>query len=241
MKINLSKIFRYGLITLINILCIFVLQYYINLRSDISKTLSELKIAVFVNLSKENPEEDVLYKISQYNKLTNIEIINSENTDKFSDINSELNDVIPKEAIAFPTFITANGMNIKNLEELDALKAELSSLDFADDVVYDIKAYNMFFDNQLLLNKYLKIFRIVFFIIIVLFILKVTFFAMKGLHKDILTETGYGILSAVISYAIICLITVFNTDSVFMLNWQVLYILIPLSFMISLLTKESNA
>ena len=70
MKINLSKIFRYGLITLINILCIFVLQYYINLRSDISKTLSELKIAVFVNLSKENPEEDVLYKISQYNKLT---------------------------------------------------------------------------------------------------------------------------------------------------------------------------
>ncbi|MBO7611515.1 MAG: hypothetical protein J6T23_04805 [Elusimicrobia bacterium] len=240
MKINISKIFKYVLITALNILCIFVLQYYINLQADISKSLSSLKIAIFINESEEHPQDEIINSISNYGKFTNMELVSSEDSEHFNNINPELESTIPKEAMVFPSFILANGININNLNELKSIKSDLLNFDYIEDVVYDQKAYKMFFDNRALLNKYKKIFKILFYLIIIIFVLKILFFSIKNLYKDILMEIGFGILSALCAYAIICLITIFNQETIFMLSGQVLYIIIPLSSMISLLTKESN-
>jgi len=241
MKINLSKIFRYILLLLINILCVFVLQYYINLQSNISKTLSDLKIAIFVNVSEENPQEDILAKISDYNMFKSVDMVTSADYDKFEQINPELDEVVPKESMSFPNFILVNENNINSIEELNKIKEDLLALDFVDDVVYDQKAYTMFFENKETLNIYKNIFKVIFCIIIFLFVLKFLFFVIKELYRDIIWETGSGIVLGVFAYMIICLITVFNQNSVFLLNWRILYVLIPLSLMFTLLTKESNA
>lgn len=244
MKINLSKIFRYILIILINILFVFALQYYINLQAKISSSLSDLQIAIFFdnsNLDSDNDnEENVISKISSNNKLKNIEIVNSTDLDKFSEINSELDNVIPKESINFPNFILANIVNINNINDLENLKKEILNIEEVEDFVYDQKAYKMFFDNRILLNRYKKVFKIVFYLIIVIFFLKFLFYILKTLYKDILFEMSCGILLGLCAYAIICLITIFNQNNIFMLSGQVLYILIPLSSMVTLVTKESN-
>ena len=240
MKINLSKILRYSLITAVNILCILVLQYYINLQSDISKSLSNLKIAIFINESEEHPQDEIISSISNYGKFTNMELVSSEDSARFNDINPELETVVPNEAMVFPSFVLANGVNINSLDELKSIKIDLVNLEFIEDVVYDQKAYKMFFDNRILLNRYKKVFKIVFYLIIVIFFLKFLFYILKTLYKDILFEMSCGILLGLCAYAIICLITIFNQNNIFMLSGQVLYILIPLSSMVTLVTKESN-
>jgi len=240
MKINLSKILRYSLITAVNILCILVLQYYINLQSDISKSLSNLKIAIFINESEEHPQDEIISSISNYGKFTNMELVSSEDSARFNDINPELETVVPNEAMVFPSFVLANGVNINSLDELKSIKIDLVNLEFIEDVVYDQKAYKMFFDNRILLNKYKKVFKTVFYLIIVIFFLKFLFYILKTLYKDILFEMSCGILLGLCAYAIICLITIFNQNNIFMLSGQVLYVLIPLSSMVTLVTKESN-
>ena len=145
MKINLSKILRYSLITAVNILCILVLQYYINLQSDISKSLSNLKIAIFINESEEHPQDEIISSISNYGKFTNMELVSSEDSARFNDINPELETVVPNEAMVFPSFVLANGVNINSLDELKSIKIDLVNLEFIEDVVYDQKAYKMFF------------------------------------------------------------------------------------------------
>ncbi|MBR3627646.1 MAG: hypothetical protein IKN42_02225 [Elusimicrobia bacterium] len=245
MKINLSGIFRYILIILINILCIFVLQYYINLQTKVSSSLSDLKIAIFFDDSGLNTEtdneENIISKISSNNKLKNTEVINSTDSDKFTEINPELDNYIPKEEINFPDFILANITDINDMGELENLKNEILSFENVEDFVYDQKAYKMFFDYKHLLNKYKKIFKIIFIVIIFLFVLKLVFFMIKNLYKDILLEIGCGLLMGLVAYAIICLAPTFHQDNIFILSGQVLYILIPFSSMFTLLTKESNA
>ncbi len=249
MKINLSKIFRYILITLINILTIFVLQYYINLQSNISSSLSDLKVAIFVNnpisdIDKEenfDNVEDQISEISSNDKLKIVESVNSADSEKFDEINSEINGTIPKESITFPSFLLANITNINSLKELESLENEILSIENVEDFVYDRKAYKMFFDNRELLNKYKKVFNFIFFIIIFLFVLKFLFFVIKSLYREILIEIAGGVLISLCAYAIICLVTVFNQSNMFILSGQVLYIVMPLSSMLTLLTKESNA
>ena len=245
MKINLSKIFRYILILLINILCIFVLQYYINSQTNITDSLSNLQIAIFFdnsNLDTDNDsEENIISEISSNNKLRNIEIINSTDFNKFVEINSELDNIVPKEVINFPNFILANIININNISELENLKNEILNIEIVEDFVYDKKAYTMFFDKKQLLNKYKKIFKNIFIMIIVLFVLKILFFMIKSLYKDILLEICCGLLMGLIAYVLICLATTIYQDNIFILSGQVLYIIIPFSSMFTLLTKESNA
>lgn len=240
MKTNLSKIFRYILITFLNILCIFVIQYYINTTKSISKSLSDLQIAIFISNFTENSEDDILSKINSCNKLTVMEFISSKNTDKFLEINPELSDIIPKESIDFPSFVLAKNVSVGNLIELEQLKEGLLQNDFVEDVVYDQKAYSMFFNYQELMNKYKKLFSLIFYILIFIFLLKLLFFLIKNLYKDIFFEIFFGIILGFCSYSIICLVTIFHQSNIFILNWQVLYFLVPLSSMITLLTKESN-
>jgi hypothetical protein len=191
-------------------------------------------------MENELPEQDLLLRFKDYNKFYNIEFISSADSFKFNQINPEFENVVPKESMSFPSFILANIVNVDNLKELEKLKEELLNLDFVTDVVVDNKAFKMFFEDKEILDKYKKIFKIIFCLMLIVFILKILFFLIKSLFKDILLEFVFGALLGLLAYAVICLITIFNQDTVFMLNVQVLYIVVPLSFMVTLLTKEAN-
>ena len=154
-----------------------------NLQSNISSSLSDLKVAIFINnpisdIEKEDDVDDVedpISEITSNNKLKIVESVNSTDYEKFSEINSEIDDIIPKESIIFPSFILANITNINSLKELENLKDEILSIEKVEDFVYDQKAYKMFFDNKELLNKYKKVFSFIFFTVIFLFVLKFYF------------------------------------------------------------------
>ena len=63
------------------------MQYYINLQANISKSLSELKIAMFIDNSSEKTSEDILSEMMKYTKLENVDFVNYYDSEKFSQIN----------------------------------------------------------------------------------------------------------------------------------------------------------
>lgn len=241
MKINLSKILKFCLIISINIFFIFILQYYLNMQDAFSKFNSDLKISLFVAKDSDVEKDYIIEKLSSYKSFDTLEYIDSSSFEKLVEINPELKDVVPEETVLLPNIVLLNNISVNSYEKLEELRNNLLELDFVQDVIYDVKAYNIFFKYKNLFEEYKKIFKIIFFVILFIFILKFLFFILKSLYKDILFEVVYGIVEAFIAYTIICLFLVFEQNTIFILNWHILYFIVPLSSMISLITKESNA
>lgn len=240
MIINLSKILRYSLVVLLNILCVLVMQYFFNIHKDLSYSISNLQTAIFVNENSEKTNEDILEQLSN-NKFDIVDIFDFQSNDKILEITPELSSVVNNDFITFPRFVVVKNLLVNSVEEIEQLKNEILQLDFVEDFVYDQKAYKMFFDNKRNLNSYKNIFYYCFVFICVIFILKFLFFMLKGLFKDIFIEIISGGALGLVAYALICLVApFFNQSQNFILDWQVLYVVVPLSFMITLLTKESN-
>lgn len=241
MKINLSKILKFFLIILVNIFFVFILQYYLNIQNDFAKFNSDLKISLFIDKNSDQEKEDVMDKLSSYKIFDMVEYIDSSSFEKLVEINPELKDVVPEETVLLPNIVVLNNVSVDGYEKLEELKNELLEIDFVQDVIYDVKAYKLFFKYKNLFEEYKKIFTIIFFVISFVFVLKFLFFMLKSLYKDILFEIVYGIFAALAAYTIICLFLIFKQNTIFILNWHILYFIVPLSSMISLITKESNA
>ena len=72
-------------------------------------------------------------------------------------------------------------------------------------------------------------------------IFKVLLFAVKGLAGDIFFEAGLGILASLLAYAFMCIaFAVYPDNNIFALDYHVLFVAVPLSLMINLITKEAN-
>ena len=72
MIINLSKILRYLLIILLNILCIFVIQYYLNTQKNLTDSLSKLRITIFINSNIEKTNKEIVEQLTN-NKFSIID------------------------------------------------------------------------------------------------------------------------------------------------------------------------
>jgi hypothetical protein len=66
-------------------------------------------------------------------------------------------------------------------------------------------------------------------------------FCLKRSFKDILTELLLGFLISVIAYVVICLFAVIVKNPILVLDWQILYLIVPLGMIISFVAKETNA
>lgn len=211
------------------------------MQNDFVKFCSELKMSLFINKDVESEKENVIEKLSSYNKFDTLDYIDSSSFEKLIEINPELEEIVPNETVLLPNIVLLNNVSVENYENLEELKNELLELDFVQDVVYDVKAYKLFFKYKMLFEEYRKIFSVTFFAVILIFVLKVLFFMLKSLYKDILSEIVYGMFAGFAAYAVICLCSIIEQNVLFILDWHVLYFIVPLSSMISLITKETNA
>lgn len=241
MKINFSKTLKFFLITILNIFIIFVVQFYFNMNANIDKYNSDLKIALFVNAKTEQSKEDIITKLKDYNKFDIVEYIDADSFEKFASSNPELAEFVPKENFVMPAFILVNNVKVKNLSELERLQKEFTDIDFIDEVICDIPAYKLFFKYKNLFETYRDLFTMLFLIITVMLILKILLFAIKGLIGELFFETGLGILASLLAYAAICFALIaYPENNIFVLDYHILYVVVSLSVMINLITKETN-
>jgi len=240
-NINLSKILRYLLIILLNTLCIFSVQYYLNTQKDIVDSLSNLQATIFINSGSEKTNEEILNQLSN-NKFSIVDVYDLQTKDKFLEIAPELENIINNDFMTFPKFVVVNNLLVNSLEEIEQLKNEMLQIEFVEDFVYDQKSYKIFLDNKYILNNYKDICYYCFMIICIIFVLKFIFYILKGFYREVFDEILWGFIIGLIAYALVCLIVpLLNQNQIFMLDWHILYIVVPLSFMSTLLTKESNA
>ena len=240
MIINLSKILRYLLIILLNILCIFVIQYYLNTQKNLTDSLSKLRITIFINSNIEKTNKEIVEQLTN-NKFSIIDIFDLQSRDKFLEITPELESIVNDDFVSFPKFIIADNVLVKSIEEMEQLKSEILKIEFVEDFIYDEKAYRMFCDNKKLLNDYQKIFYYCFIFLCTIFVIKFIFYILKCFYSDIFVEFLNGFVLCLLACAIICLIApLFNKNQIFIIDWQILYIIAPISFMVTLLTKETN-
>lgn len=239
-KINLSKILRYLLIVLLNLFCVFVVQYYLNTQKSLTKSLSNLQITIFINSNLEKANEEILEHLAN-NKFSIVGIFDFQSKDKFLEITPELENVINNDFMTFPKFVIVNNVLVNSVEEMEQLKKEILQIEFVEDFIYDKKVYKMFCDNKKLLNSYKEIFYYCFIVVCMIFVIKFIFYILKGFYKEVCFELSSGLVLGLLACALICLSApLFNQNQIFILDWQVLYIVVPLSFMTTLLTKESN-
>lgn len=241
MKMNFSGILKFFLVTIINIFIIFVVQFYFNMCGNFDKYGSDLKISLFVSKNSSEEKENIISKLKDYNKFDVVEYIDADSFDKFSESNPEFSEIVPKENFVMPAFVIINNIKANNLNELKNLRKELINIDFIDDAVYDEKAYSVYFKYKNLFENYRDVFTVFFLVLTAVFVLKILLFVLKGFTKNIFVESALGILSAFFAYALMCVMLIIDTgNSIFILDWHVLYIVVPLSLMIAIITKESN-
>ena len=241
MKIKLSKILKFFFITILNIFIIFVVQFYFNMNASLDKYNSDLKVALFINGDTDKTKEDIIAKLTDYNRFNVAEFVDADSFEAFANSSPELAEFVPKENFVMPAFVLANNVKVKDFSELERLQKEFIDIDFIDDVVFDVSAYKLFFKYKNLLETYRDFCTMLFLVLTVILILKVLMFAVKGWLGDVFFEAGLGILASLLAYAVMCVALVAYPDNnIFALDYHILYIVIPLSIMINLITKESN-
>ena len=242
MKINFSKILKFLIVAIFDVFIIFVVQFYFNMNTNFDRLNSDLQMAIFINRNTEEAKDDIISKLAEYNKFSVVDYIDADSFNKFAEENSALAEFVPKETFTMPAFALVNNVKVKNFNELNNLKKELLEADFIDDVTYDEQAYKLLFKYKSLFSAYRDFCTMLFLVMTVILILKILLFTVKGLIKDVFLEMGFGILAALFAYIAVCLALIIDSsNSIFILDYHILYVVIPLSLMIYLVTKESNA
>lgn len=239
---NISRIFRLSFIFVLMLFFVIVSQYYVNYKKDLIQFNNELKIAIFIKDDVEKTQEEIFDALKELNFFNVVEYVDSQTAfDKAVELNPELLEIFSQEEILYPAYVLANRPKVKNIKNLEDIKTEIKLLDFVEDVAYDKKAYSLFFDN---LNSFLKYKKILIFLFVfgfIIFLAKLMWFCLKRSFKDILTELLFGFLISVISYVVICLFAVIGKNPILVLDWQILYLIVPLGMIISFVAKETNA
>ena len=239
---NISRIFRLSFIFVLMLFFVIVSQYYVNYKKNLIQLNNELKIAIFIKDDVEKTQEEIFDALKELNYLNVVEYVDSQTAfDKAVELNPELLEIFSQEEIHYPAYVLANRPKVKNIKNLEDIKTEIKLLDFVEDVAYDKKAYSLFFDNLNLFLKYKKILICLFVFGFIIFLAKLMWFCLKRSFKDILTELLFGFLISVISYVVICLFAVIGKNPILVLDWQILYLIVPLGMIISFVAKETNA
>lgn len=239
---NISRIFRLSFIFVLMLFFIVISQYYVNYKKDLIQLNNELKIAIFIKDDIEKTQEEIVEAVKELNYLNVVEYIDSQTAfDKAAELNPELLEIFSQEEIRYPAYILANKPKAKNIKELENIKNEIKLLDFVEDVAYDKKAYSLLFDNLNSFLKYKKIFECLFVFGFIIFLIKLILFCLKGSFKDIVTELIFGFFVPVLAYVVICLFAIISKNPILILDWQILYLILPLGMIISFVAKETNA
>lgn len=240
MTINISKILKIIMLICLSMVSCLIAQYYLNLKSNNIQMSEDLKIAVFVDggIDKETV-------VSEINKFFSFNVVDYADAEKSYDVavelNPELANVIPDNTVSYPCYVLLNNVSAINMQQLEDMNNDLLALSFVKDTAYDAKGFSLFYKNISILSEYEKIFYIIAFFIVIIFLLKVMLFVLKKEFKEIIFEILYGCFSSLFGYIIICVLSAVNHNNIFFLDWHILPFVVSLGAVISFMMKESNA
>ena len=156
------------------------------------------------------------------------------------ELNPALSKDITVENKYYPAYIIANELKIKDNEQFNNIKEQISLLEYVSEIGYDKKGFDTYIKNIEMLLMYEKVFTNLALIVFVLFVIKATLYVMKAKILIVLIEILYGALASIIGYTAIAIVASISYQQIFILDWHMLLILIPLGSAISFMTKESN-
>ena len=238
---NISKVFRLSFVFIIMLFFVMISQYYVNCSSNLKHLNEDLKIAVFIKNNIEISSQEIIDKLNELNFLNILEYVDSQKSySKAVELSPELSEIFSQEEIHYPAYVLANKPKANDIKMLENIKTELKLLEFVDDVSYDKKAYDLFFKNLKLLCQYNKVLLILAIFCFIIFLLKLIWFCLKKNFKAILSDLAFGCVISLLAYVFICLLAVINKNPIFILNWQILYIILPLGMIMSFVMKETN-
>ena len=240
-KIKISFIFK--LITVAVLSCAFVLavKYYKYCESSLKQLHGDLTAVIILNDNPENSQTIV----SAFKEMPNFNFL--EFTDKQTayskalETSPDLANIMPNDDKSyFPDYITVNEINVKNKTELEALREQLISSDTVNNVLYDDKAFSLYFKELDIFNFFKNFLSYIFFILMVLFFAKTVLYVMTKKYLIVLYEFLYGIIASFCGYITICILASITGNPFFILEWNLLLYVIPFGIVLSFMTKQAN-
>ena len=220
---------------------VMISQYYVNCNNNLECLNENLKIAIFIKNNIEISSQEIIDKLNELNFLNVLEYIDSQNSyNKAVELSPELSEIFSQEEIHYPAYILANKPKANDIKMLENIKTELKLLEFVDDVSYDKKAYSLFFENLKLFYQYKKVLLILAIFCFMIFLLKLIWLCLKKNYRAILYDLAFGCIISLLAYVFICLLAIINKNPIFILNWQILYVILPLGMIMSFVMKETN-
>ncbi|GAB1401421.1 hypothetical protein MASR1M68_03320 [Elusimicrobiota bacterium] len=239
-KIKISLVSKILFICIVAVFSAMLIKYYNDFKLNLKQMSQDLHFVIFLNDKVES--KDVLVSgLESLNCFNVLEYVDKETSYKRAmELNPGLLKDVEPERKYYPAYIIANELAIKNTDQFNDIKEQLSLLEYVSETVYDEKGFDKYIETVEMISIYEKIFTNLALIIFVLFVMKATLYIMNGKLLIVSMEILYGALGSVIGYTAICIVASISYREIFMLDWNMLFVLIPLGSAISFMTKESN-
>lgn len=239
-KIKISLVSKILFICIVVVFSALLIKYYNDLKLNLKQMSRDLHLVIFLNDKVES--RDVLVSgLESLNYFNVLEYVDKETSYKRAmELNPGLLKDVEIESKYYPAYIIANELAIKDTGDFYDIKEQVSLLEYVSEVSYDEKGFGSYIETLENLSTYEKIFTNLALILFILFVIKATLYIIKGKLLIVSTEILYGSLGSVIGYASICIVVSISYREIFMLDWNMLFVLIPLGSAISFMTKESN-
>jgi len=240
-KINISLIFKIITVVVLSIVFALLVKYYLYYQLDLQQLHNDLNAVIILNDNIEELENVV----ENFKENSNFNFI--EFTDKHAayakalETSPDLANIMPNDNKSyFPDYITVNELNAKNRTELESIKQQLISSDTVKDVLYDDKAFELYFKKLDIFNFFRKFLSYIVLIIAILFLVKIVLFVLTKKYLIVLYEVLYGIIAAFLGYVIICILASITDNPFFILNWNLLLYVLPFGAVLTFMTKQAN-
>lgn len=239
-KIKLSLVSKILFICIIAVFSALLIKYYNDVKLNLKQMSQDLHLIIFLN-DKVESKDVVVSGLESLNYFNVVEYIDKEMSyQRALALNPRLSADIEVESKYYPEYIIANELKIKDIGQFNNIKEQISFLEYVSEIGYDKKGFEAYIETMEMLSMYEKIFTNLALIVLVLFVIKTTLYIMNGKLLIVSIEILYGALASIIGYTAIAIVASISYQEIFILDWHMLFVLIPLGSAISFMTKESN-
>ena len=240
-KIKLSLIFKMLSVTVISMVFALSLKYYNYCEFNLQQFKQDLTAVIILT----DGIEDIDSAVNGFKENTNFKFV--EFVDKNSayskalETSPDLANIMPNDnKTYFPDYMVVNEINAVNKQQLETIKVNLISSDTVKDVLYDDKAFDIYFKQLDIFVFFKNFFSYIILILIILFVVKAVLYTISKKYLIIIYEILYGIAAAFMGYITICLLASLTKNNFFVIDWNLLFFILPFGAFLTFLTKEAN-
>lgn len=239
-KVKLSLVSKILFICIIAVFSALLIKYYNDVKLNLKQMSQDLHLIIFLN-DKVESEDVVISGLESLSYFNVVEYVDKEMSYKKAlELNPALSKDIEVESKYYPAYIIANELKIKDIGQFSNIKEQISFLEYVSEIGYDKKGFDTYIETVEMLSMYEKIFTNLFLMVFVLFVIKTTLYIMNGKLLIVSMEILYGAFASIIGYTAIAIVASISYQEIFLLDWHMLFVLVPLGSAISFMTKESN-